>query len=110
MRLPHRVVFSRHGAIIADDKILVRFESDGGPFPIARKFHVRLAEPLSIDERLPIVESDRLTGKTYDPLHVSVAREMNARVREADEDNIATARFVKQIREAIHNMNAVGFI
>ena len=110
MRFSHGVELAGHGAVIADNEILVGLKSDRWAFPIAGKLDVRFVERLAIDDDFPVVEGDGLAGKTHYPFHIGVAGKGDARVGETDKDDIAATGLMKEIAEAIHDVNAVGFV
>ena len=96
MRLAHGMELTRHGTIIAHDKILIGFEGDGWALPVAGILNVRFVKRLAIDDDLPVVEGDGFAGEAYDALHICVAGKMDAGVGKTDEDHIAASRRMKE--------------
>ena len=110
MRCTHSMKLAGHGAIVTDNEILVSFESYGGAFPITGKLDVRFVQRLAINDDFAVVEGDGFAGEPHDPFHIGVAGKGDARVGEADKDNITATGFVKEKGEAIHDVDAVGFV
>jgi hypothetical protein len=99
------VLVEVHGAIVADDVVLVWTDELRRVIPIAGALNVRFIERLAIDFDVALSKGDRLTWQTHNPLaeHVTPSRIANRH-------DIAALGWAKDVRKAIDEIDAVFFI
>lgn len=103
--------FKGHGTVVADDIVLIRPAVDGRVFPMAGQFDVRLVEPPAVDVGVAVVKGNGFAGQRDDALHEHFARRGETfRARKADGHHVAAPRFVKQVGEAVDEIDAVVVI
>src|ERR1051325_760491 len=101
----HFVVPHRHGAVVADEEVLIAFESYRRAIPVAWVLHVRLVEQLAVDENLAAKERHRLTRQPDDAFHVH-----HAAARQPDGHNVPALRPVTEVGEAVDEVDPAGAV
>src|SRR3974390_3446181 len=95
----------RHGTIVAHHIIFIGPELAGFVLPIRVELEVGFFEDLAVNDRMAGVKRDGFSGQSDNSLHIH-----NAAAGSAYGDNIAAARLMEQVSQAVHEVDATIFV